>query len=307
VSAITATYFNDPGCPWGYSFRPAHARLLWRFGDQIDWQLSVIGLSETAEAYEERGFTPARYAAGMRRFEQRFGMPFSFQVKPRVAATSRACRAIVAARDVDPALADQALRALQLMNFATPGLLDDDADLRAALADVPGLDADQVVSRIDDADVMAAYERDRAHARTALGRPIDVQGRSAASDGPVRYTAPSVIFERADGTRAEVGGFQPFEAYDTALANLDPSLSRRPAPEDALEVLQAFAHPLTTAEVASILRPSDLEDADLQAAEQQLVALAGTGAATGEPVGGDALWRVRRPSEATHTDVARAA
>jgi protein-disulfide isomerase-like protein with CxxC motif len=307
VSAITATYFNDPGCPWGYSFRPAHARLLWRFGDQIDWQLSVIGLSETAEAYEERGFTPALFAGGMRRFEQRFGMPFSFVVKRRVAATSRACRAIVAARDVDPALADQALRALQLMNFATPGLLDNDADLRAALASVPGLDAAQIVSRIDDADVMAAYERDRTHARTALGRPIDVQGRSAASDGPVRYTAPSVIFERADGARAEVGGFQPFEAYDTALANLDPSLSRRAAPEDALEVLQAFAHPLTTAEVASVLRPSDLEDADLQAAEQQLVALAGTGAAVGKPVGGDAVWRVPRPGETPQADIARAA
>jgi 2-hydroxychromene-2-carboxylate isomerase len=270
---------------------------LWRFGDQIDWRLVMIGLSESSEAYEQRGFTPARYAAGMRRFEQRFAMPFSFQVKPRIAATSRACRAIVAARELDPALADRALRALQLMNFTTPGLFDEDDDLRAALAQVPGLDADAIVSRIDDPDVLAAYERDRAHARTALGRPIDVQGRSAASDGPVRYTAPSVIFEGADGRRAEIGGFQPFEVYDTALANLDPSLARRRPPDDPLEVLQAFEHPLTTAEMASILRPSDLEDADLQAAEQQVVALAGEGIVVGEPVGGDAVWRLRPARE----------
>jgi protein-disulfide isomerase-like protein with CxxC motif len=299
VPAIIATYFNDPGCPWGYSFRPAHARLLWRFGDQIEWRLVVIGLSESADEYEARGFTPAHMAASNRTFQQRFGMPFSFQLKPRMAATSRACRAIVAVREADPALANDALRALQLMNFTTQGLLDDDDAVRAALARVPGVDAEAAVARIDDPALIAAYDRDRAAARSATGRPIAVQGRSASSDGTDRYTAPSVIFERGDGARTEVGGFQPFEAYDTALANLDPSLERRRPPADALSVVQAFPHGVTTAEVAAVLRPADVVDADLRATEQELTALAGDGAVICEPAGGDALWRVPRPGEIT--------
>jgi 2-hydroxychromene-2-carboxylate isomerase len=292
---ITATHFTDPGCPWAYSFRPAHARLVWRFGDQIDWRLVVIGLAERAEEYAARGYTPGRSAAGLRLFQRRFGMPFSFNVKPRMAGTSRACRAIVAAREVDPELAEPALRALQLMHFTTPGLLDDDGDIRRALSRVPGLDADAVVARIDDPDLIAAYEADRALARSAEGSPTHAQDRSATTDGPVRYTAPSVIFEHRDGGRLEVGGFQPFEAYDTAIANLDPSLERRPAPADAAEVLAAFPRGLTTAEVAAVLRPSDLVDADIPAAQEQLAHLAGDGVAVAEPAGGDAVWQLAEP------------
>ena len=289
VPAITATHFTDPACPWAYSFRPAYARLRWRFGDQIDWCLVLIGLSESGEAYERRGYTPERLLDTQHRFSKRFGMPFSFERKPRMAATSRACRAIVAARELDPQLGEAALRALQLLQFTTPRLLDDDDDLRAVLAGVPGLDADSVVDRIDDPAVVERYEADRARARSAEGSPTHVQDRHATSDGPVRYTAPSVIFEQ-DGRSLEVGGFQPFEAYDTALANLDPALTRRPAPEDVLEALAEFPEGLVTAELASVMRPSDLADADLEGTAAQLAELAASGSVTREPAGVDAIW-----------------
>ena len=289
VPAITATHFTDPACPWAYSFRPAYARLRWRFGDQIDWRLVLIGLSESGEAYERRGYTPERLLDTQHRFSKRFGMPFSFERKPRMAATSRACRAIVAARELDPQLGEAALRALQLLQFTTPRLLDDDDDLRAVLAGVPGLDADSVVDRIDDPAVVERYEADRARARSAEGSPTHVQDRHATSDGPVRYTAPSVIFEQ-DGRSLEVGGFQPFEAYDTALANLDSALTRRPAPEDVLEALAEFPEGLVTAELASVMRPSDLADADLEGTAAQLAELAASGSVTREPAGVDAIW-----------------
>ena len=290
MDSIVAVHFSDPGCPWAYSSRPAIARLRWRFGDQLEWRLVMIGLSESPERYEGRGYTAGRMAAGMGKFQRRFGMPFGAGVKPRMAATSRACRAVVAAREVDPELGYAALRALQIMQFTTARLLDDDGDLRWALAAVPGLDADAVVERIDHPDVIAAYEADRARARSADGTPTHVQGRHSDSDGPVRYTAPSVIFEHPGGGRLEVGGFQPFEAYDTALANLDASLERRPPPEDAADAVTAFRHGLTTAEVAAIMRPSELEDADLPAAEAGLIAATHDGRIVCEPTGSDALW-----------------
>ncbi len=231
-------------------------------------------------------------------------MPYSFELKPRMSATAPACRAIVAARELDPQLGEAALRALQLMHFSTTGLLDDVEDLRAALEPVPGLDADEVVGRIDDPEVVAAYEVDRARARSADGSPTHAQDRFSTSDGPVRYTAPSVIFEHADADRLEVGGFQPFEAYDTALANLDVTLKRRSAPGSALEALYAFPEGLTTAELASVLRPSDLVDADFEATKAELAELAAAGAVAREPAGTDAVWLA---SEAARDSVSVAA
>ena len=291
MAAITATHFTDPACPWAYSARPAHARLRWRFGDQIEWRLVLIGLSESAEAYEQRGYTPDRLLDTQRRFSKRFGMPYSFERKPRMAATARACRAIVAARELDPTLGEAALRALQLLQFTTPLLLDDDDHLRTMLSIVPGLDADAVVGRIDDEEIVALYESDRARARSAEGSPTHAQDRFSTSDGPVRYTAPSVIFEHADGRSLEVGGFQPFEAYDTALANLDPGLERRAAPADLVEALAEFPDGLTTAEAASVMRPSDLVDADHEETAAGLAELEAAGSVTHEPTGADAVWR----------------
>lgn len=291
---VRATLFSDPGCPWAYSARPALARLTWRFGSQIEWRLVLIGLSENTDRYSARGFTPATQAAGWARFQRRFGMPFATLVKPRLAPTTRACRAIIAAREADPALGDGALFALQLLQFTTAGLLDDDDDLRSALRRVEGLDADAVVASIDDPAIVSLYEADKALARAAKGTPIHVQDRHSTSDGPVRYTAPSVIFENRDRRRVDVGGFQPFESYDNALANLDLSLERRAAPSDPLEALAEFPHGLTTAEVASVMRPSDLAEEDRAEAARALLSLASDGAVACEPAGADALWRARR-------------
>ncbi len=292
MPVVTATHFTDPACPWAYSARPAHARLRWRFGDQVEWRLVLIGLSESAARYEERGYTPDRLLDTQHRFSKRFGMPFSFERKPRMAGTARACRAIVAARELDPAMGEAALRALQLLQFTSARLLDDDDDLRAQLESVPGLDPAATVDRIDDPEIVALYKADRELARSAEGSPTHAQDRHSTSDGPVRYTAPSVVFERADGARLEVGGFQPFEAYDTALANLDRTLERRPAPGDVTEALTEFPEGLTTAEAASVMRPTDLVDADPEATAAALTELAAGDDVLREPVGTDAIWRV---------------
>ncbi len=285
---ILATHFTDPGCPWAYSARPWHAALRWRFADQLEWRLVMIGLSESAEQYEARGYTSQRQVARHPVFAARFGMPFAYEPKAGMSATSPGCRAIVAARLRDPALAEAALRALQDLQFTTTGRLQDRDALRAALA---GIGAAELVDRIDDPDVLAAYEEDRAWARSAAGGPTDVQGRAATSDGPVRFTAPSVIFERPDGARMEVGGFQPLEAYDTALANLAPQLERRAPADDVVEVLAAFPEGLVTAEVAWI-RKTNLGALDLDGTRSALQAAADAGTVRRTPLGDDARWRL---------------
>jgi 2-hydroxychromene-2-carboxylate isomerase len=285
---IGVTHFTDPGCPWAYSACPAHTTLRWRYGDQLRWTLVMIGLTEEAAQYEARGYTPTRSALGIERF-RRFSMPFQVTPKPRLSATSPGCRAIVATRLVAPELQDAALRALQFAQFTTTGTLDDPDTLRSALATVEGLDADAVVARIDDPDVVEAYEADRAAARTAAGSPTEFQGRAANTDGAVRYTAPSLMFTGADGQRLEAGGFQPLEAYDVVVANLDPGLERRPPAEDAIEVLGAFPYPLTTAEVAAVMA-EHLAVPDMAAAEAALIEATGDGLVSRRPVGDGSLW-----------------
>ena len=287
--SVSVTHFTDPGCPWAYSARPAHAALRWRYGDQLDWRLVLIGLAERAEVYEERGYTPERQVEGYRMFSARFGMPFGYEPKPRVSGTSRGCRAIVVARDQDPALGEAALRALQLLQFTTPGRLDDDADLRAALAGIDGLDADAVVASLDDEDVWTRYDADRALTRSAEGTPTHAQGKTASHGGPERYTAPSLIFRTQDGRSLEAGGFQSLEAYDVILANLAPGLERRPVTEDPVELLAAFPEGLTTAEVAEAMR-RDLAPDDRAGALAALTRAAQAGDVRRVGVGDDALW-----------------
>ena len=212
----------------------------------------MIWLTEDASQYAARGYTPTRSALGLGRF-RRFGMPFQITPKARLSATSPACRAIVATRLAAPALEEAALRALQFAQFTTTGTLDDPDTLRSALAGVAGLDADAVVGRIDDPEVVTAYETDRTRARGAAGSPTEFQGRAASTDGAVRYTAPSLVFDGPDGQRLEAGGFQPIEAYDVVIANLDPTLERRPPADDPVEVVSAFPYALTTAEVAAVM------------------------------------------------------
>ena len=291
---IALDVFNDPACPWGYSASPALHVLQWRYGSQLRRRLVLIGLTEHGSQYTERGYTPQRAARGQLMFRDRYGMPFSATVKRRVSGTARACRAVVAARLLRPGSEWAAFRAIQLANFTSPMLLDEDEDLRRALAGelgapaVEGIDPAEVVGVLDSPEVTEAYERDRAEARTAQGSPTEAQGKAANTDGAVRYTAPSLRF-RCNGTALEAGGFQPVEAYDVVVANLEPSLERRPAPEDPLVLLEAFSHGLTTQEVAALMATGNTPP-DPGAAEVALLELVARGTARRLPLGQDALW-----------------
>jgi 2-hydroxychromene-2-carboxylate isomerase len=288
MAPITVEHFSDPGCPWAYSASPHIAFLRWRYGDQLDWRLVLIGLTERAEQYLERGYTPERQALGYRSFRDR-GMPFATEPRPRVTATAAACRAVVATRLVAPELEWAAFRALQFAWFTTALALDEPETIAQALRRVDGLDVERVVGMLDSPEVTEAYEADRALARTAEGGPTEFQGKSANTDGAVRYTAPSLIF-RAGERSLEAGGFQSPEAYDVCIANLDTSLRRRPAPEDVVDVLTEFPEGLTTREVAQCLA-EDKHAPDDAAAEDRLIAAVAAGRATRKTLGSDALWR----------------
>jgi 2-hydroxychromene-2-carboxylate isomerase len=284
---ISVTLYNDPACPWAYSEWPALRVLEWRYGSQLRWRLVLIGLTEDASQYAARGYTPLRGALGQLRF-RRYGMPFAPAPKQRISATARACRAVVAARLADPGSEFVVFRALQLANFTTPLVFDDDGQLEVALRRVPRIDAAQIVGALDSPEVTEAYERDRAEARSAAGSPAELQRKTASTDGAVRFTAPSVVFESGD-QRLVAGGFQPVEAYDVLIANLDPGIDRRLPPETPAPLLAHFEEGLTTQEVAALLTQGN-DAPNRVAAEGALIELVADGQAVREPLGDDALW-----------------
>jgi len=286
---IAITHFSDPGCPWAYSAGPAFAVLQWRYGGQLEWRHVMIGLGETREHYRKRGTTGESQARNYRSFRRR-GMPFATEPRERPHATWPMCRVVVATRRLYPDRQWAVFRALQFAQFTSALALDEPAEIEKALAWLPGIDAAALVAASLEPETEELFAADRALARSAAGGPTEFQGRSATTpEGEVRFTAPSLLFETGDGRSLEAGGFQPLEAYDVCIANLDTSLTRREPAEDVGEVLAAFPDGLTTAEVAAVmcehLQPPALDDA-----EDALISLVASGGAERLAFGNDALW-----------------
>jgi predicted DsbA family dithiol-disulfide isomerase len=305
VSVIEATLYTDAACPWAYSANPALRVLEWRYRDQLSWRLVMIGLREDASGLVARGWDPVRAAERLGTFRERYEMPFDLVPKERASGTGRGCRAVVAARLLVPGSEWRVLRALQLAQFTSGLLLDDAERIGEALRGVPGIDADAIVARLDAPEVVEAYERDRAESRSAAGTAAEFQGKTSTSDGPVRFTAPTVVFSRGEQTLV-AGGWQPVLAYDVLVANLDPTLERTPPPRTPEALLDFFADGLTTAEVAWLLADGPDPTPDLHTAERALLDLEAAGVLLRIPVGQDALWQSARQEPAAEAARAKA-
>jgi 2-hydroxychromene-2-carboxylate isomerase len=286
---INVLHFSDPGCPWAWSASPALAVLRWRYGAQLNWRHVMIGLTARGSEYAERGYTGRGMALNYRSFRRR-GMPFATSPREHPHGTWGMCRAIVATRLLDPEREWAVFRALQVAQFTSTLNLETTEGIAAALERVPGLDVPRIMAATANPEVEAAFATDREEARSGAGGPTHFQGKAREmGDGIVRLTAPSLIFEAEDGRRMEAGGFQPVEAYDVIVANLDRSLTRREPTDDVAAILDAFPDGLTTAEVAAVMAPENAVP-DRDAAEDALIALAAAGGAQRVAVGNDAMW-----------------
>ena len=148
----------------------------------------------------------------------------------------------MAARAQGPELADALLRALRFGWFTSNRLMDTDEGIaRGRRHASTGSTPAAVVALLDDPAVEAAYQSDRAEARAAL-EPAILQGKTARTDGPERFTAPSLVF-RHGGRVLVAGGWQPLEAYDVCVANLLDEVERRatPTPEELVAGLPRAA------------------------------------------------------------------
>jgi len=279
MPTVSVRHFTDPACPFAFSAEPALRRLEWLYGDQLEWETCMVVLSQSAEEYAEKGLTPAKMAAGLRKLGEKHGMPVDPTERERMPATVEACRAVVAARlHTDPIREAALLRRFRVLGMGG-GLLDDRA-LREQAASEIGIDARALEGWLSEEAVNDALTADRAAARSPIAAARALDHKLAGPDEERRYTCPSLELRADGGEPVAVPGFQPVESYEAALANLAPDLERRDDPESVEAVLDWAPFALATVEVAAVC------DRDTATVRTEL-ARAGAGFT---PVGTDGYW-----------------
>jgi predicted DsbA family dithiol-disulfide isomerase len=273
--------FTDPGCPWAWSAEPVRRRIDWLYSDRIEWRLRMVGLSESPQDYIDKGFTPEKQSAAFKKIAREHGMPMDSSVRPRMAATLPACRAIVAVRLYAPDRIRHLIRRLRVLHFS--GWLLDEPETIDRAAIEAGIDPEELAEWTGDPEVETELRADMAAARKPMPAARVLDERLANWSGGRRYTCPSYEITRlSDGVTISIPGFQPFAAYDVVLANLVPDLDRCEPPDSAAEVLEWAAVPLASQEVATV-RCIPLDDA-----REQLGRVADE-----EHVGADGFWSLR--------------
>ena len=251
MADVCITEYTDPGCPWAYSAEPFRRRLSWLYGDALEWRVRMVGLAGSPDEYIEHGFTPERQSRAFASIARDHGMPIDTSVRPRMAATIPACRAVVAARLHAPDRMRALLRRLRVRHFAGE-LLDEPATIAAAARDA-GIDPADLDRWTAGDDVEAALREDMVASRHPIVAARVLDEKLANWSGRRRYTCPSYEIVRvADGVKIAVPGFQPFAVYDVVTANLVPGVDRRDPPESVEEVLAWTGTPLATKEVAVV-------------------------------------------------------
>jgi 2-hydroxychromene-2-carboxylate isomerase len=262
---IEIELFTDPACPFAFSAEPVRQRLRWHYGSGLRWTPRMIVLTrEPGEAQ--------KLAEGATGLQRRFGMPIDPRPYSRPASSEPACRAVVATRLHAPDRAEGLLRCLRV-RVMQAGLLDDPALINAAAADA-GLDPTTLTTWCATEEVASTLEADAAAARNPSAAARALDHKLGGPRAQRRYTAPSYVI---DGIT--IPGFNPVEAYETAIANRAPHLPRRPTPESVQEILGWATEPLATAEVALIMQVDHAEAREALHAVAQF-----------QPAGADGYW-----------------
>jgi predicted DsbA family dithiol-disulfide isomerase len=279
MAAVRITEYTDPGCPFAFSAEPVRWRLNWLYGDQLEWQLHMVVLADSPQEYLDKGFTPEMMAAGSEHLAREHGMPIDTRVRTRLGATAPACLAVVATRVHAPELEWPLLRRFRVRMFEGE-FLDDPQTIHAAAVDV-GLDPAQLTAWMEEPKVLEAFADDKAEARDPSPAALAQAHKLAKWEGGMRYTCPSYEVAGPAGT-VSVPGFQPWAAYEVALANVAPDLLRKDPPADVSELLQWAGVPLATKEVAVVM------DTDLFTARAALGQVA-----VEHHVGADGYWTLK--------------
>jgi predicted DsbA family dithiol-disulfide isomerase len=265
---ITVTHYTDPWSVWCWAIEPQLLRLRERHAEGVTFQTRLGAILETPVPPDFPRMEIVRMFHAARR---QSGMPLDPEIvlKKGSGTTGRAGIAAKAAQLVEPGRFEAYLRRLRV----------------AALVD--GRDVEELAVQEDLAaecgiDVAAFREAIETEEATREFYSDQAEGRMRGVSG-----FPTVTFRNEQGLEVGVGGFQPTEAFEAALARVSGGARWVERPPPAVADLLRRRGPLATAEVAEVY--DWLEDD----ATARLLELERTGAVSRDLRCGGFFWSAR--------------
>lgn len=267
MSKVVVTHYTDPWSVWCWAIEPQLLRLRERHADAIDFQWRIGAILETPVPKELSREPIVRMFHAAKR---QSGMPLDADLVLKVhsGTTMRAGIAVKAVGLVDPPRFERYLRALR--EASQLDAIDiEQVEVQEKIAQEIGVDLKQFREAMESEEATREFYSDQTEMR--------VRGVTGF---------PTVTFRGPRGGEVAVGGFQPTEAFEEALARANGSrVVDGPAP-DPLDLLRRRG-PLATAEIAEIY--DALEDR----MALELVAMEREGKVRHTERGGGLFWSAR--------------
>lgn len=246
VDVVEVVEYTDPWCSWAWGTEPKLRRLRWRHGDRLDWR-TVMGdlvpdLAEARPDWDAARAAPKR-AIYWRDVYEHTGMPWPVHLRRAARMSAIAGRAVTAAQQQDDVAAGALLRAIRESCFVYWEPADSLPRVLDLAEQIEGLDAPQLEEDFDTDVVRKAFAADRDEVRHPndyvlhLRETHEGKGNAKPDGDGWRYVFPTILF-RGPGGEHTVPGWQPWEAYETAMERAVPGSTRDPkrdpTPDDAL-------------------------------------------------------------------------
>jgi protein-disulfide isomerase-like protein with CxxC motif len=173
--------YTDPLCPWAWGSEPTFRRLRYVLGPSVSWR-QAFGLlfPESDDRPADVAAETARYHRNLQDIAAHTGAPYP-PVLERVARTSRPAAVIaVAARAQGPDVTERVVRRLREHMFLLGTPPDTPGRAIAAVASVPGVDAERLVEEAASGAVAAVVARDAAETPVPEAYTSTITGPTAA-------------------------------------------------------------------------------------------------------------------------------
>jgi len=242
---VEVRYYTDPACSWSWGSEPKLRRLMWEFGDELQFTWVMGGLArEYGPAYRDAesgiGSGADCFADLMAHWldvAAQTGMPTDARLWSRnpIFSTYPACQAVKAAAEQGSDAAYRYLRRLR-EGLMTELKKLDHIEALVGEAGPAGLDAERFRLDLSSNAITEAFAADLVEVRNAP-EEARAAGKVKRTEGHDRVSFPSALFSGDGAVRHGVWGWHPYERYREAAlgAGAQAAEKRPPGPTQALE------------------------------------------------------------------------